>query len=106
MSDTTAILASFSQAVTESVNKAMDKRIDVMEGNMGNKFDNIKLEIAQFKKEQTESFEATLKSGMDEIMDTIVKRQDAFEATSDKKFKAFENSINERQEDTEKKKRK
>ena len=94
MSDSNAaLLASFSQAVTESMNKALDKRIDMLEGNMSSKFDNIKLEIAQVKKEQAESFEATLKSGMDGIMDTIAKRQEAFEATSDKRSKAFENSI-------------
>ena len=103
MTDNTATLAAFSQAVTKSMNEALDKKFDMMEEKISNKFDNIKEELGQFKTDQTESLEATLKGGMDEILVKLSERQESFEAASDLKFKAFENSMNEKQDANEKK---
>ena len=90
-------LAAFSQAITE----AMDKRMDRMEENMGNKVDSLKHDFTDFKKEQTETIQASIKNGMDEVMTTMVNRQDAFESQSDEKLKALENTMCERQTSSE-----
>ena len=103
MTDNTATLAAFSQAVTKSMNEALDKKFDMMEEKISSKFDNIKEELGQFKTDQTESLEATLKGGMDEILVKLSERQESFEAASDLKIKAFENSVNEKQDANEKK---
>ena len=103
MTDNTATLAAFSHAVTESMNRALDNKFDRMEEKMSSKFDNIKEELVQFKTDQTESLEATLKGGMNDILVKLSSRQESFEAASDKTFKAFEISMNEKQDANEKK---
>ena len=88
MSVNTETLAAFSQAITE----AMGKRIDRMEENMADKFEK-----------QSETIQTSIKSGMEEVMTTMVKRQDAFEYKSDQQFKALENNMCERQSTSENK---
>ena len=89
-----AITESINKSLTESINKSLDKKIDSMESNMNAKFENIKEELSEFKRDQTNT--------LDKMMDTLVTRQETFEAANDEKLKALETSMKQRQSDSEK----
>ena len=77
-------LSAFSQAMTKSINKSLNTK----ENNMNANFENIKEELVDFKREQTNT--------LDKMMVTLSNRQETFAAVSDDKMKTLETTMTQR----------
>ena len=63
--------------------------------------DAISKAVAEGNKTQNETFAATLKNGMDVMLSSLLKAQEAFEVKCDKRIVSLEETMTKRQEDTD-----
>ena len=98
-----ASLAGLTQAIAEGVSNSMDLRMDKFQDSMDQKMDKFQNNLTSFNVTQTDKLGGTLKTGMDDILSCLIKRQDVYEAQSENRFNNLEDAIVKKQSENEKK---